>query len=88
MENVSDLFDAFGGQAAVARVLNVGASTASEMKRRQSIPAEYWPELVSEASRRGISGVTFEWLAVIYARGRGRLPTPVSSLPAVASSVC
>ncbi len=91
MESVAAIFVAFGGSAAVARILNVGPSTASEMKRRASIPAEYWPELVQEASRRGIEGLTLESLATLYARAKGRIapaalpPSSSDRLPRAAS---
>jgi hypothetical protein len=52
----------------VARILGVRPSTASEMKRRGSIPAEYWRELALAAKRRGIRGVDAETLAEIHAR--------------------
>ncbi len=49
MNNVGSIFDELGGPAAVARILNVGTSTASEMKRRGSIPVRWWPQLISAA---------------------------------------
>lgn len=54
METISSIFDRFGGVTATAAVLGVNASTASEMKRRKSIPVKYWPLLVSEAKYRRI----------------------------------
>lgn len=74
MRTVSDLFEAFGGPSAVARALRVGQSTASEMKRRGSIPAEHWVVLVHAAHEIGLENVTFERLAVIHAEAKGRLP--------------
>ena len=52
METISSIFDRFGGVTATAAVLGVNASTASEMKRRGSIPIKYWPELIAEAKYR------------------------------------
>ena len=43
---IEQLFDDLGGTSAVARIISVGQSTASEMKRRRSIPVEYWPAIV------------------------------------------
>jgi len=54
METISSIFDRFGGVSATARVLGVNASTASEMKRRGSIPVKHWPELIAEAKYRRI----------------------------------
>jgi hypothetical protein len=71
--SVSDIFSAFGGNTAVARVLGVGPSTTSEMKRRGRIPAEYWCDLVDAAQRQNIPRITLETLAKLHAR---KLATP------------
>lgn len=54
MNTVTDIIDACGGTSAFARLLEVKPSTASEMKRRQSIPVDYWPRLVRAAEGEGI----------------------------------
>jgi hypothetical protein len=67
METVSDLIEAYGGVAAFARVIGKSSSTASEMKRRGSVPVAYWPKLIASAGRLGIAGITAErlmWLHV------------------------
>lgn len=46
MKTVTDIFDFFGGAAALSRVLNCNPSTASEMKRRKNIPVENWKTLI------------------------------------------
>lgn len=74
MQSVSDIFEDLGGPAAVSRMLDVNPSTASEMKRRGSIPPEYWPRLVSEAGRAGLESITYENLALAHAAAKGRLP--------------
>lgn len=82
MTNVSDIFSALGGPTAVARILGVRPSTASEMKRRGSIPAEYWRDLVRAAQRKGVRGIDAATLAEIHARpstrpeGFGERETP------------
>lgn len=75
MQNVGDIFELFGGNAAVARVLGVGPSTASEMKRRESIPVEYWPALVDEARKVGNDELTLERMALIMAEAGMRRRT-------------
>jgi hypothetical protein len=60
-----------GGTTAVARALRVGTSTASEIKRRGRIPAEYWEELIAAAHRLGIVGVDADALVRIHSRGGG-----------------
>lgn len=63
MSHVTHIFDAFGGPTALAKALNVNPSTASEMKRRGSIPVRYWPELVRAAAEIGKADqVTYEAL--------------------------
>ncbi|RUW98316.1 MAG: hypothetical protein EOS71_00410 [Mesorhizobium sp.] len=54
MKNVGDIFDELGGTGAVARIIEVKHSAASEMKRRNSIPVRYWPLLVTGAQARGV----------------------------------
>lgn len=71
---VSNIINAFGGTSAFARAIGVGQSTASEMKRRGSIPAEYWVLLVRAADDVGVVNVTFENLARIHAVAKGKLP--------------
>lgn len=75
MKTVSDIFDVLGGNASVARILRVNPSTASEMKRRESIPVEYWPALVAEAERSGKTEITLERLAIIMAEAGARRRT-------------
>lgn len=69
MNSVPELIDAFGGPAAFARILDLkGPSTASEMKRSQRIPVDYWPRVIDAARERGIRGVTPERLMAINLR--------------------
>lgn len=54
MQNVSDIFTKLGGTGAVARMIDVKHSAASEMRRRQSIPVRYWPQLIAGATSAGV----------------------------------
>ena len=76
IKTVADVIALLGGNAALARMLGVGASTASEMKRRGRIPAEYWRDLVRGARVQGHSQVTADLLMDIHARvdGPGQVP--------------
>lgn len=67
MVTVSKIFDDFGGPAKVAAALEVRPSTASEMKRRGSIPVDYWPKLIEAARERGLKGVSADTLMKIHA---------------------
>lgn len=66
IETVDDVFTAFGGPAVVMRILDLKRSTATEIKRRGSIPVEYWPGLIEAAPRYGISGLTSDKLLQIH----------------------
>ena len=63
---VPDLIDAFGGNAAFARVIGKGASTVGEQKRNGSIPVEYWDLIIAAAPDSGVPGVTYEALAKMH----------------------
>jgi hypothetical protein len=54
METVHDLFEAFGGPAAVGRILGTTTEHAAQMKRRKSIPVRWWPHLISAAKEQKI----------------------------------
>jgi hypothetical protein len=49
---IPDLIDTLGGPAKFGRIIGRGASTASEMKRRESIPVEHWPVLIASPEGR------------------------------------
>jgi hypothetical protein len=67
MITVPDIFEQLGGPTKVARILDVGFTTASEMKRRRRIPVKYWPKLVAACSAEGLEDVTYERLVHIHA---------------------
>ena len=66
--SVSDIISVLGGNSAFARAIGVGASTASEMKRRGRIPAEYWRDLIGAARRLDHPEITAELLTELHAR--------------------
>lgn len=67
LDTVDDVFRAFGGPTTVARALNLkGASTASEMRRRGSIPVDYWQRLVEVAPDFGVCNLTYEKLVSMH----------------------
>lgn len=66
MSSVQHIFTALGGPTKVARILDVGFTTASEMKRRGSIPVKYWPRLVEACEAEGVEGVSYEQLVAIH----------------------
>lgn len=66
MTSVADIIDRFGGNTRFAELLGKKQTTASEMKRRKSIPVEHWPRLVEAAHQRGIT-LDYETLVKIHA---------------------
>jgi hypothetical protein len=64
---VDDVFEALGGVNSVARSLNVNYSTASEMRRRKSIPSHHWIALALTEPVEGWPAVTLEILARVHA---------------------
>lgn len=72
MNTVEDVFLGFGGTSAFAGALELNLSTASEMRRRSSIPVRYWPKLVEVARQRDIEGINNDSLVKIHAHvGQG-----------------
>ena len=67
MTSVPDIFAQIGTVAKVAQILGVQHSTASEMKRRGSIPVRYWPALVDGCKGEGITGIDFDLLVRVHA---------------------
>jgi len=75
MLTVADLIDKFGGSTKFAAVIGKGPSTASEMKRRQSIPVEYWPTIIRAAPEAGVDGLTTDEMVRLHVGG-ALLPVP------------
>jgi hypothetical protein len=78
MNNVSDLFEKFGGIGGVAAAIGCNYSTASEMKRRKSVPVAHWPALIASPRGREI-GLTSDELLRLHAapfRGAGEIEAP------------
>lgn len=72
MIDVPTIFDRLEGPAAVARLLNVKPSTASEMKRRRVIPVKYWPRLVKVCDEKGVRGVNYDVLVSVHSESADR----------------
>lgn len=57
------IIDLWPSLSAFAEDLGVPYGTAKAMRRRGSIPAQYWKRTVAKAAERKIDGVTLEVLA-------------------------
>jgi len=67
MKTVADIIDALGGNAAVARFLDVPPSTISEIKRRNSLPSKYFRPIITLAVEKNVDWVTADFLADLHA---------------------
>lgn len=73
----ADLINLWPSLADFAADIGVEYGTAKAMRRRSSIPSEYWLAMVRSADVRTIAGVTLEALAAAVA-----VPLPVQPEPA------
>lgn len=71
MVTLDDVFEEFGGPAEVGRAIGKSTEHAASMRRRGSIPVEYWPALLAQARGRGIRGLTYELLVRIHVSNKG-----------------
>lgn len=58
---------------AFAADIQITDNTAKQMRRRDSIPANYWPRVAAKAASRGISGVSIDLLAELRSAKAERL---------------
>jgi hypothetical protein len=59
---ISELIDALGGNAAVAKIIGKQPSAVSEMRRSGNIRVRYWPPIIDAARRLGVPGVNSDAL--------------------------
>lgn len=71
IDAISNIFSVLGGTSEVARALGVRVSTASEMKRRGRIPAEYWHDVIRVARERAHPEIDADLLVRLHARDLG-----------------
>lgn len=67
MTSFSHIIDLWPSAAEFGRDISVSDVNARAMKRRNSIPNRYWRSVIDAAGRRGIDGITIEFLAEIAA---------------------
>ncbi|MGX8008316.1 hypothetical protein ACVDG8_004510 [Mesorhizobium sp. ORM8.1] len=61
--SISALIDRWQGIGAFAADVGCGYEAARQMRRRGRIAPQHWPHVVAASRRRGIDGITYEWLA-------------------------
>lgn len=66
MQTISEVIDAIGGTTKAAAALDVPMGTVAAWKHRDSIPSEYWPDVVRVAAEIGVV-VSFAELAELAA---------------------
>lgn len=65
MQTVDDIFAELGGPAEVGRIIGKSTEHAASMKRRRSIPVDYWPPII-EAAREKDKPITYETLVAVH----------------------
>lgn len=72
---INEMTDVFGifKNTELAEALNVGPSTISEMKRRKSIPPEYWSDLIPAARAKGRDDLTFELMSELARKAKRKV---------------
>ena len=60
--SIPALIDQWPTIAEFAADVGCGYEAARQMRRRNSIAPEHWPNVVKASKDRGFTGVTFEWL--------------------------
>lgn len=68
IRTATQIINALGGNAIVARRIGRTPSAVSEMKRRGTIPVRYWSEIASLAGESGLKGITVQKLATLHAQ--------------------
>jgi hypothetical protein len=68
MQRVADILAAWPSGAGLARDIGVRRPTVSAGKRRGSIPAAYWRQIVSAAAQPGYPEIAADLLARVHAR--------------------
>jgi len=61
--SISLLIDRWQSIGAFAADVGCGYEAARQMRRRGRIAPQHWPHVVAASRRRGIDGVSYEWLA-------------------------
>jgi len=61
--SISDLIAVWPTIVEFSADVGCGYEAARKMRDRNSIAPEHWPSVIAASERRGIPGVTFEWLA-------------------------
>ena len=70
MQTFTQVIDRWPNLSDFAQDAGVDYGTAKQMRRRDSIAAEYWPAIIDGARRRTFDDVTLELLAQLAARKR------------------
>lgn len=61
--SISDLIANWETIGKYADDVGCGYEAARQQRRRESIAPEHWANVIAAAGRKGIPGVTMEWLA-------------------------
>lgn len=62
-----EVIDLWPSMSEFADAVGEAYGTVKAMRRRNSIPVNYWPRLIADAERRNFQGVTYEALTLMHA---------------------
>lgn len=76
MNSHREIIELWSSRADLAREVGVDYQTARQWHLRNSIPSEYWCDLVRVAQERGLDQISVDLLATIKAAERTRADLP------------
>lgn len=65
--SIDELISRWPSIGAFADEIGCGYEAARQMRMRGSIAPKHWPNVVQASENRGVTGVTYEWLALSHA---------------------
>jgi hypothetical protein len=71
MNTFADVINRWPSAVAFASDLRISGVRARQWRRRNSIPAEKWLDVIAAAEARGLDGITVDRLASIAANSSG-----------------
>jgi hypothetical protein len=69
MQTIDAIFSNLGGPASVGRIIGKSTEHAASIRRRGSVPVEYWPKII-EAARGLDLAITYETLVAAHTEAK------------------
>jgi hypothetical protein len=78
-KSISELIAKWPTIAEFASEVGCGYEAARKMSARGRVGPRHWSSVVAASERKGIEGVTFDWLAGQYGPAADTLPSPIET---------